>query len=459
MVMENPSYFSKYGKDFQEKIFQALLNDHEWASQMMEVMKYDYFELKYLQFLCDRFFSFYSKYRNFPTMPLLVSIIKDELTAGDDIILREQVIEYLTRMKASPNLGDLKFVKDKTLDFCKKQTLQQALEESVKAIKQENYEDVLNIMKDAVFKGNTSTLGHNFFEDHEARFQLIDRSTCATGIKHLDQKDVLNGGLGRGEIGVVVANTGVGKSHYLVAMGAEALRRGKNVVHYTFELTETAVGIRYDSNLCNVPSSNVVENKETILKTYEENDFGNLIIKQYPTGGASIITIRNHLDKLMMKDFKPSLLVIDYADIMRSTRTYDSLRHELKLVYEELRNLAMEMNIPVWTASQANRDSAKSEVVGLENMSEAYGKAMVADVVVSISRKPMEKSTGAGRLFVAKNRAGRDGLMFPIRIDTSMSKIEVLDDVREMSIVDAIERDNAGTKNMLKSKWKEITGK
>jgi len=459
MVMENPNYFSKYGKDFQEKIFQALLNDHEWASQMMEVMKYDYFELKYLQFLCDRFFSFYSKYRNFPTMQLLVSIIRDELTAGDDIILREQVIEYLTRMKASPNLGDLKFVKDKTLDFCKKQTLQQALEESVKAIKQENYEDVLNIMKDAVFKGNTSTLGHNFFEDHEARFQLIDRSTCATGIKHLDQKDVLNGGLGRGEIGVVVANTGVGKSHYLVAMGAEALRRGKNVVHYTFELTETAVGIRYDSNLCNVPSSNVVENKETILKTYEENDFGNLIIKQYPTGGASIITIRNHLDKLMMKDFKPSLLVIDYADIMRSTRTYDSLRHELKLVYEELRNLAMEMNIPVWTASQANRDSAKAEVVGLENMSEAYGKAMVADVVVSISRKPMEKSTGAGRLFVAKNRAGRDGLMFPIRIDTSMSKIEVLDDVREMSIVDAIERDNAGTKNMLKSKWKEITGK
>ena len=457
--MENPNYFSKYGKDFQEKIFQALLNDHEWASQMMEVMKYDYFELKYLQFLCDRFFSFYSKYRNFPTMQLLVSIIRDELTAGDDIILREQVIEYLTRMKSSPNLGDLKFVKDKTLDFCKKQTLQQALEESVKAIKQENYEDVLNIMKDAVFKGNTSTLGHNFFEDHEARFQQIDRATCPTGIKHLDQKDVLKGGLGRGEIGVVVANTGVGKSHYLVAMGAEALRRGKNVVHYTFELTETAVGIRYDSNLCNVPSSNVVDNKETILKTYEENDFGNLIIKQYPTGGASIITIRNHLDKLMMKDFKPSLLVIDYADIMRSTRTYDSLRHELKLVYEELRNLAMEMNIPIWTASQANRDSAKSEIVGLENMSEAYGKALVADVVVSLSRKPMEKSTGAGRLFVAKNRAGRDGLMFPIRIDCSMSKIEVLDDVREMSIVDAIERDNAGTKNMLKSKWKEITGK
>lgn len=451
------SYFSKYGKDFQEKVFQALMTDKNWASQMFELMKYDYFDLKYLQFLCDRFFSFYEKYRDFPTLQLLVTIIKEELSEGNDVILREQVIEYLSRMKSNPHIGDIKFVKEKALDFCKKQALQQALEESVKAIKSENYESVLSIMKDAVFKGNSATIGHDFFEDHESRFVEINRATCPTGISELDKKDVLNGGLGRGEIGVVVANTGVGKSHFLVAMGAEALRRGKNVVHYTFELTETAVGIRYDSNLCKIPSSEVIQNKDEVIKKYKENDFGRLIIKQYPTGSASIVTIRNHLEKLSMKNFKPSLIVIDYADIMRSTRTYDSLRHELKLVYEELRNLAMEMNIPIWTASQANRDSAKSEIVGLENMSEAYGKAMVADIVISLSRKPLEKATGAGRLFVAKNRAGRDGLMFPVKIDTSMSSIEVLANIEEMSIIDAVESANTGTRDMLKSKWKEIT--
>jgi hypothetical protein len=455
--MSNENYFSKYGKDFQEKIFQALLTDHQWSAQMFEIMKYDYFELKYLQFLCDRFFGFFNKYRNFPTLQLLVTIIKDELSSGDDVILREQVVEYLTRMKASPNIGDLKFVKEKTHDFCKKQALQLALEESVKAIKEENYESVLSIMKDAVYKGSPSTIGHDFFEDHEARFVLVDRATCATGLKELDEKTVLNGGLGRGEIGIVVAPTGVGKSHWLVAMGSEALRRGKNVLHYTFELTETAVGIRYDSNLCKIPSSNVYENKEKVLKTYSEKDLGRLIIKQYPTGTASVVTIRNHLEKLAMKDFVPSIIVIDYADIMRSTRTYDSLRHELKLVYEELRNLAMEMNIPIWTASQANREASKADIVGLENMSEAYGKAMVADVVVSLSRKPLEKATGAGRLFVAKNRAGRDGIMFPIRIDTSMSTIEILSDVGEMSVMDAIESNATGTRDMLKSKWKEIT--
>ena len=160
-----------------------------------------------------------------------------------------------------------------------------------------------------------------------------------------------------------------------------------------------------------------------------------------------------------MKNFIPSVIIIDYADIMRSTRQYDSMRHELKLIYEELRNLAMEMNIPIWTASQANREASKSAVVGLENMSEAYGKAMVADIVLSISRKPMEKSTGAGRLFVAKNRAGRDGILFPIRIDCSKSKISVIDDAGELSVIDLVESHNTGTKDMLKSKWKEIMSK
>lgn len=455
--MSYENHFSKYGKDFQEKIFQSLLKDPQWATQMVEVMTHEYFELKYLQYLCDRFFGFYLKYKSFPTLSLLVSIIKDELTEGDDIILKGQVIEFLSRVKSSPNLGDLDYVKEKTLDFCKKQVLQQALEDSVKAIQGENYEAVLNIMKDAVSKGSGSSVGHIFFEDHEARFAKINRICCPTGLAHLDAKDVFNGGLSRGEIGVIVAPTGVGKSHWLVAMGAEALRRGKNVIHYTFELSETAVGIRYDSNLTGIDSSDIVENKEKVLEYYESNDHGRLIIKQYPTGSASIVTIRNHIEKLSMKDFVPSLIVLDYADIMRSTRQYDSLRHELKLVYEELRNLAMEMNIPVWTASQANREASNSEVVGLENMSEAYGKAMVADIVVSISRKPSEKASGMGRIFVAKNRAGKDGILFPVKIDTARSKIEIIEDSSQMSLVDIYESHNTGTKDMLKSKWKEIT--
>ena len=140
---------------------------------------------------------------------------------------------------------------------------------------------------------------------------------------------------------------------------------------------------------------------------------------------------------------------------MRSTRQYDSLRHELKLIYEELRNLAMELRVPIWTASQANRDSANSDIVGLENMSEAYGKAMVADLVVSLSRKATEKSTGAGRIFIAKNRAGKDGILFPIHIDTARSSIKVVDG-EAASLMDAQKDEKREAKELIRKKWKEI---
>jgi hypothetical protein len=227
-------------------------------------------------------------------------------------------------------------------------------------------------------------------------------------------------------------------------------------LHYTFELADTKVGIRYDSNLCDVPSNEVIASKDFIRDCYKDMEMGRLIIKEYPSGAASVVTLRSHIEKLQMKSFKPSVILIDYADIMRSTRSYDSMRHELKLIYVELRNLAQELNVPIWTASQANRESANSDIVGLENMAEAYGKAMVADVVVSLSRKAREKSTGFGRMFVAKNRAGRDGLLFHVRMDTARSTVKVIDPDEEQTYVEASQSDDRDNKSRLNERWQQL---
>ena len=451
-------HFGQYGKPFQEKIFQAFITDQRWAAQMIEIMTPSYFESKYLKYLIEKYFSYYEKYKTFPTLSLLITIIRDDLREGNDIILRDQIVEFLHRIKMNPDVGDLGFVKDKSLEFCKKQALKDALEGAVELIATDKYESVVDLMKNAILKGMPSSIGHNFFEDFDSRFSRVSRVTCPIGLPQLDKKDVLNGGLGRGEIGVITAPTGVGKSHFLVHAGVEALKVGKNVVHYTFELSENAVGLRYDSNLCEIPSNDVIDYKDEVIEKYKNMDLGRLIIKEYPTGSATVLTIRNHIEKLLLKSFVPSLIIIDYADIMRSSRRFDSLRHELKLIYEELRNLAMDLNVPIWTASQANRDAANADVVGLENMAEAYGKAMVADVVISLSRKPLEKSTGSGRLFVAKNRAGRDGILFPIHLDCSMSKLKIIDDTDEMTLNEVMKSDTASMKKLLKRKWKEVNG-
>jgi len=455
---ESSASFGSYGKSFQEKIVQSLLTDRLWAEQMSEVIDIDFFDLKYLKFLADRYFKYHGKYKDFPTLPLLVSIIRDDLKTGNDTVLRDQIIDYLQRIRHNPDMGDLEYVKDKALDFCRKQAFKGALEQAVDLIQTDKFDSVMDLMRHALSVGTTPSIGHDLFEDMDARFTRISRHPVATGIDVLDQKGVLNGGLGRGEIGVITAPTGVGKSHMLVNLGAAAVKKGKNVVHYTFELTENSTGLRYDSNICMIPSNEVPERSDEVKEAYEGmENLGRLMIKEYPTGTATVQTLRSHIEKLSLKGFVPDLLVIDYADIMRSSRQYESMRHELKKVYEDLRNLAMEKNLPIWTASQSNRESATSDIVGLESMAESYGKAQVADVVISISRKPVEKASGMGRLFVAKNRAGRDGIVFPVKLNTAMSIFSVVENTEEMTLAQAQDKNENDIKKVLQQKWKQVS--
>lgn len=230
--MSENALFRNYGKSFQEKIFQGLLTDHTWAAQISEVMQSDYFDLRYLAYLTDKYFKYHTKYKSFPTLQLLISIIKDELKEQNNAVLKEQVIEYLSRMRSSPDVGDIAYVKEKSLDFCRKQAMKEALEKSVVLIANDRYEEVVDTMKKAVSVGITASVGHDFFEDVEARFVKTNRMVCPTGINELDEKSVLNGGLGRGELGVIVASTGVGKctsgDAYIVIKHMEIVINGKN---------------------------------------------------------------------------------------------------------------------------------------------------------------------------------------------------------------------------------------
>lgn len=244
-------------------------------------------------------------------------------------------------------------------------------------------------------------------------------------------------------------------SHLLTQFGAYAMQVGIDVLHYTFELSETQIGIRYDSNLVDIDSSDVPENKDKIISFYGDNkQYGRLIVKYFPTGSCSVYTIRSHLDMLATRGFIPGLVIVDYADIMRSSRKFDSLRHELKLIYEELRGLAAEKGFALWTASQSNKEGANSDIVDLTNMSEAYGKAAIADFVLGLSRKSTEKANGAGRLFVAKNRAGKDGLVYPIHINTARSKFIILG--ASGTFEEASNENESDIKRAIRQKWKEL---
>jgi replicative DNA helicase len=457
MTSPQEPLLAQYGKAFQERACQAMLVDPQWCEQLVEIFDPSYFEQKHLVYLTSKYFDYAKKYKAFPTWQLLITIVNDSLKSGNDALLREQIIKYLHQIKLTPNFQDLPYIRDKMIEFCRKQAFKQALEHAVDFIAQGNYEQCVEVVKKAILVGTTPQVGHELLEDFDARFSRLKRNCIPTGLKELDQHLVLDGGLGAGEFGVVVGNAGAGKSHWLTFVGAQALMRGKNIIHYTLELSETQVGVRYDSILCEIDANEVLEHKQKIIDKYKDMKLGRLFIKQFPTGTATIYTLKSHVERLMVtKDFKPDMIVIDYADIMRSTKQFDSIRHELKLVYEELRGWAMEIGVPIWSASQSNREGASSEIVDLTNMSESYAKAAVCDVIVSISRKPEEKASGHGRLYMAKNRSGKDGILWPMHMNTARSTFEITGS--PASLQEEKVNDEAAMKQRMKARWNELSG-
>ena len=453
-LSENKTKF-KFDRTFQEKIVQAMIMDRHWAMQFNEVFDVDYFEYAYLKLVASKYTEHFRKYKEFPSQELLITLVKNDLTSGRDAALVEPIKQFFFRVESKKELGDLPYVKERALDFCKKAVLTVALEDCVDQIKLEKYDSVVETIKKAINAGNEQNPGLSLSDDIEARYSETYRRPVTTGIPELDQRRILNGGLSGGELGFIVAGSGAGKSHILVGFGCAALKAGKNVVHYTYELNERVTGIRYDSNLNDMSTLDCMENKEAIKEFYEKEkgNLGKLIIKYFPTGMATVATLRSHMEKLSHKGFIPDLIIIDYAGIMRSTDRTELLRIELKKVCEELRGMAQEMDVPLWSALQSNKEGSKAEVVDLDNMAESYGQAAVADVVIGLSRQSAQKATGFGNIFIAKNRAGVDGIKYLVHLDTSKSKIKVLTDEEAASFREV---ENSDAINHVRQRFQEI---
>jgi replicative DNA helicase len=340
------------------------------------------------------------------------------------------------------------------LDFCKKQKLKEAMIESVKLIQSSSYEEISKIINDALKLGLDNNIGYDYLKDFEERFIIKSRNPVTTGWKLLDK--ITHGGLGRGELGVVIAPTGAGKSMALVHLGAQAVMEGLTVVHYTLELQETVVATRYDSCITGYNLDELYKYKEEILEKIKSLD-GKLIIKEYPTKSASTQTICNHLEKLKRRGENIDMIIVDYGDLLRPVRYLKERRNELESIYEELRGTAQIFECPIWTASQTNRSGLNAEVITMESISEAFNKCFVADFIFTISRTIEDKSNNEGRAYIAKNRNGPDGIVFPIFMDTKNVKIKMLPQTN--GAAQAVVKTAKQQADTLKEKYKNFKNK
>lgn len=416
------SDFSHFGKNFQEGLCLLILQDRPFADQILEVFDITYLELGYLRLFVSKIIAYRDKYGVHPTKKIMATIIKSDLDKENEAI-QKQVRDYFARTEAAGDSKESGFIKDKALDFCRKQKLKGAMLKSVDLLQSSSFDEISKIINDALVLGSDSNFGYDYLKDFEQRFEIKARNPISTGWGEIDS--ICRNGLGCGELGVVIAPTGAGKSMVLTHLGAHALMKGVNVVHYTLELSETTIASRYDSCITGVPLNDLFSFKELIFDKVEDIS-GKLIVKEYPTKSASTRTLRNHLEKLTNRGIDPGLIIVDYGDLLRPVVVRKEKRNELESIYEELRGLAQEYSCPIWTASQTNRSGLNAEVITMESISEAFNKCFVADFICTVSRTAEDKVSNSGRVYVAKNRNGPDGLVYPIFMDTSNVKIRVL---------------------------------
>ena len=381
-----------------------------------------FFELKYLRAFVERVFDYRKQYGVHPSINVFTSILRTELEHYTPA-LQKQVRDYYVRCEAR-DVQDSEYIKNTSLDFCKKQKLKSALVQSVELIRSSSFDEVKQVIDEALKLGTDNNFGHDFLKDFEARYEIKARNPISTGWDKIDK--LTGNGLGSGELGVVIAPTGAGKSMALAHLGSAAVKNGKNIVHYTLELSEAVTGQRYDSCTTGVPLSQLFDRKDEVFENITDIK-GSLIIKEYPTKTASPGTIRKHLDKLKKQNRKIDMIIVDYADLLRPVKSYKEKRNELESIYEDLRALAQENQCPIWTASQTNRSGLNAEVVTMESISEAFNKCFVSDFICSISRTIKDKNSNQARMFIAKNRNGPDGLIFSMHMDTSCVKLQVID--------------------------------
>jgi replicative DNA helicase len=293
---------------------------------------------------------------------------------------------------------------------------------SVGLLQRSSFDEISKVINDALVLGSDSNFGYDYLKDFERRFEIKARNPISTGWDEIGK--ICKQGLGKGELGVVIAPTGAGKSMALVHLGAAALKKGKTVIHYTLELGDTVVAGRYDSCLTGIPLDLLLENKEQIYDEIQEIE-GSLIVKEYPTKSASTRTLMNHLEKLKVRGIVPDMIIVDYGDLLRPVSAQKEKRNELESIYEEMRGLAQHNECCIWTASQTNRSGLNAEVITMEAISEAFNKCFVADFICTISRTVEDKQSNLGRMFIAKNRNGPDGIIYPLKMDTSRVLIEM----------------------------------
>jgi len=388
--------------DLSRLILSNLAYNDSFSRRVAPFLSEEYFEDNSDKIIFKIVSGFIKEYNTTPTKDAIIICLDKVGELNDDAFTScKNLVDSLEVDEKT----DQEWLVNETENYCKERSIYNAIMESIHIIdgksKSKTENAIPSILSDALAVSFDAHIGHDYIEDSEQRFEFYNQVETKIGFDLDYMNRITGGGTPQKTLNIVMAGTGVGKSLFLCHHAAACLSQNQNVLYITCEMAEERIAERIDANLFDMKIDEIGALPKEIYKSKLEKISnhvkGKLIIKEYPTASAGATHFRNLLDELWLKKkFKPDIIFIDYLNICNSSRLKNNGAVNsytfVKAIAEELRGLAIEQNVPIFSATQVNRSGFNNSDMGLEDTSESFGLPQTADLMFAlISTEELEE--------------------------------------------------------------------
>ena len=441
--MASNKNFDYLGSTFQIQLLNQIIVDKDFSRSIIDVIENSYFENKYFKIIIQMVKEYYSKYEHTPTFDTLEQITKSELQQE---LASKIVLDTLTKIKDAPTEGQ-EFVQEKALKFCKQQELQKAITKAQKVIdggEFENYDTLEALVREALQVGEREDGTEDVFNNLDEVLNEDYRHPIPMGIPGIDR--LLKGGLARGEIGVILAPTGVGKSTLLTKISNHAFNLGYNVLQIFFEDNPKIIQRKHITLWTKVhPDELTIKKEEVMAKVKEIKDSmeNKLILKKLPSDTVTMLQIKGQIRKMIADGIKIDMVLLDYIDCVVPNKNLGDEWKSEGSVMRAFESMCHELDLVGWTATQGNRSSISSEVVTTDQMGGSIKKAQVGHVIISVAKSLQQKEMKLATIAITKSRIGDDGVVFEnCKFDNGMLDIDTESSVTFLGLEEQTEERN-----------------
>ena len=410
--MNSGKNFNYLGETFQLQLLNQVILDKEFARSIIDVIELNYFENKYFKLIIQMVKEYYKKYESSPSFETLGQIAKSEFQQE---LAARMVLDTINKVSEAPLEGST-YVQEKALKFCKQQELQKVMTKAQKIIdggEFENYDTVEEMVSKALQVGEVDKGTEDVFHNLDEVLNDDYRHPVPMGIAGIDK--LLKGGLAKGEIGVILAPTGVGKSTLLTKIANHGFNLGYNILQIFFEDNPKIIQRKHFTLWTGIAPDDMTNKKEEIMEkvtSIKESMTNKLTLKKLPSDTLTMMQIKNQVRKMIAEGNKIDMVLLDYIDCVVPDKNLGDEWKSEGSVMRGFEAMCHELNIVGWTATQGNRSSISSEVVTTDQMGGSIKKAQVGHVIISVAKTLQQKEMNLATIAITKSRIGKDGVVF-----------------------------------------------